>query len=71
MGQNADSQLSEIYGDWFFLPADQVFYKIIVSLLVCIDEHAQSTQNKFPISFAIKKIMQWKCEGWSWFFAYR
>ena len=58
MGQNADSQLSEIYGDeidFFFLPADQVFYKLIVSLLRCIDEHVQSTKNKFTISFAIKK----------------
>ena len=35
---------SEIY----FLPADniKVFYKMIVSLWVCIARHAQSTQNK-------------------------
>ena len=45
-------------GEIDFLPADniKVFYKMIVSLWLCIARHAQSTQNKrFTISLQYVK----------------
>ena len=58
-----------------FLPVEtKIFYKLIVSLWLWIDSHAQSTQNNFMISLQYLKqvhdifaISQGKRKGWSWF----
>ena len=44
----------------------KVFYKVIVSLWVCIARHAQKSQNSNCNIFAVS---QGKREGWNWFFA--
>ena len=45
----------DIENDVDFLPAEKVFYKLIVSLCVCVARHTQSTQNKVFYIFAILK----------------
>ena len=43
------------------------FYKLIVSLWVCVASHSQSTQNKFTYLCNISR-KTWK---WTWYFAYK